>query len=207
MEVTPASTLAIQKMEPVHFDSIMKIEETSTENFWNRTTFENHLKERHCKGLVALTGTEIVGYMTYELDPVNGTIQIWNLVVATDRQRQGVGEALVAELKDLVGCEFDSILFNVRESNLVAHVFLRSLGFYCGTISLGYFIDVRMNERVEEDAYCFDYTPNTKGRNKDVPIRITTRLGDVIARPVAGSRGSGQGSCHDQPEWSRSRQG
>jgi len=134
-------TTNIQKMDTAHLDSILKIEKTSSENFWNRRTFEKHIRTKNCKALVALRGRVVTGYIAYELDPVNGTIQIWNLVVASKYRTQGIGRALVAELQDLIGCEFDSIHFNVRESNLDSQLFLKKLGFCCNAISRSYFID------------------------------------------------------------------
>lgn len=201
-----ATRTNIQKMELEHLDSIMKIERTSSENFWNHRTFESHLKTKNCKALVAMQGGSVVGYVAYELDPVSGTIQIWNLVVAPRHRSKGVGRALVAELQDLVGCEFDVIHFNVRESNLDSQLFLQKLDFKCNAISRSYFIDWRVHERREEDAYCFVYNPNKKGRDRDVPFRITTRLGVTIAQPRNGANAD---QATKQPHCQRtgSRQG
>lgn len=181
-----AKGVKIVKMHTTHIDGMVKIEKDSPENFWNRRTFEKHLASKNCGGYVALKGYMVVGFLAYELDPINGKIQIWNMVVATKCRTKGIGRALVAELKDLVGCEYDAIIFNVRESNLTAHLFLKKLDFYCGVIARSYFIDWRMDEKSEEDAYCFDFNPNLKVRNTDVPLRITDRLG----APCAGARPS-----------------
>ncbi len=108
-----------------------------------------------------------VGFVSFERKP-DRYLQIWNIVVTTKRRRQGVGRRLVEEVMKIS----DSILFNVRESNTDAHLFLKRLNFWCYAKATNYFIDKIRNTVTKEDAYCFDYNPQAQ-RKPELTLRTT----------------------------------
>lgn len=185
---TQMSAIAITKMSPNHFDACVGIERTSDENFWTKATFEAHLSRRYHGGLVAMQGFAVVGFLAYELNLRKGEIQIWNLVVTPGQRRVGVAATLIAELKKMIGCEFASLQFNVRESNLPVQVLLRKMEFRCTAIARSYFIDIdhRTEGERQEDAYCFVY--HSERENKDVTFLITDRCGGPVAELRSGTR-------------------
>lgn len=185
--ITPKFIVA--DMVPANIDALLKIEQTSEENFWPKGQFEKHATgPRYC-GLVAYSENNPVGFLCYEKKAEESEFQIWNMVVADSHRRQMAGTTMVSYLTMLMQPNYSSIVFNVRESNVTAQLFLKKLGFWCDTIARNYFLDKIKDDVRRENAYRFDYNPNKK-RSKDAKIRITSRFGNVIARPRTGARAS-----------------
>lgn len=191
----------VVRMKPAHIDALVAIERTSDENFWNKRTFQKHLAAKNHGGLVAIDGLNAVGGVAFERKAGDGYLQIWNIVVSPEYRRKGVGRLLVSRLLEMVPCEYDGVSFFVRQSNKVAHLFLNKLGFWCDTIARDYFIDKTVEATCKEDAYGFDYNPS-KQRSKDDPLRITNRVGIVVASPRPSSR---EGSAIHFPDRLRNR--
>lgn len=172
----------VVRMTPDHIDALVKIAATGDEPFWNAETFKRHITARYHGGYVAFDGLNPVGFVAHERVPSSAYIVVWNLVVMPEYRKKGVASELLKSLMGAVPCEFDGVRFNVRESNTLAHLLLKKLGFWCEAISRDFFIDYLIEGERKEDAFCFDYNPS-KPRSKDDPLRIVSRTGAVLHGP------------------------
>lgn len=175
------SAIEVHAMSMEHLDALVEIAKESSENFWTKGIFTDHLNSRNHGGLVATVNNKIVGYAATQHRHKRSRVQIWDLVVLPDYRFKGVGRTLVQPMLDTVPSDLEGIEFNVRESNLPAQLFLQKMKFWCEAIALGYFIDKVGGPPLVEDAYCFVYNPR-KERKKDEQIRIIDRVGTFVAK-------------------------
>jgi [ribosomal protein S18]-alanine N-acetyltransferase len=132
------------------FPEILGIEKESFEFPWCEEDFLRLLRRRNCLGLVAETTEHVAGYMLYEHN--RGRIDLLTLAVEPKFRRAGVGRELLAKLIAKLSPSRHPVLsVSVRDSNLSAHLFLRSLGFRC--------VQVRHHsyDDTADDAYDFVY--------------------------------------------------
>ena len=144
-----------------YIPEIMDIEMLSSETIWNRTDFELLLTLPAIDGLMVCKTNKPVGYVVYESDVTNYSqeIQILNLTIHPDHQREGIGTILIDQLKKrLLPCVPSSIRVEVRESNLGAQLFLKENGFKAENIIPEFFEDYENESYFEtENAYLFYY--------------------------------------------------
>lgn len=85
------------------------------------------------RGIVAEINGEIVGYIIFRRRPSIGGLEIWAVAVLEEHQRRGIGTELVrlvyGKLDTPLGRDLGFIETIVSETNLEAHLFLRSVGF------------------------------------------------------------------------------
>ena len=94
--------------------------------------------------------TEIVGFMIYELH--KNRLHILNFAVHEDHRRHGVGKAMVSKLLGKLSHERrNRIMLEVRETNLEAQLFFKSLGFRAISVLRDFYDDTA------EDAYLMQY--------------------------------------------------
>jgi ribosomal protein S18 acetylase RimI-like enzyme len=162
------SDFITQRMAGVHIEAMLRVEQSSRENFWNKEVFLKHLRIARHGGHVAFCRKTLVGFVAFE--HFEKHIQIWNLVVARRFRNHGVARLLIDKIQS------DVLRFNVREANLPAQMLLKKTGFLCDSIARNYFID-HIHEGVsQEDAYCF-------GRGQKEKFRITDRVGAAFVEP------------------------
>jgi ribosomal-protein-alanine N-acetyltransferase len=95
---------------------------------WTEGDFLRCLRQPNCIGNVAELGDEVAGYMIFELH--KNRLHLLNFAVAKAYQRKGVGTCLIARLQRKLSYERrNRIMLEVRETNLAAQLFFRSLGF------------------------------------------------------------------------------
>ena len=134
---------------------ILDIERASFERHaWTEQDFMLTLKQSHIAGVVMEDDLGIDGYMVYEIS--NDTFKILNLAVFPPMRRQGVGDELVSYLmrRTFPGNRSKTIELNIRETNLGAQLFFKSLGFRAVEVLRDYWEDIG------EDAYLMRYTVN-----------------------------------------------
>lgn len=126
---------------------ILTIENACYEDPWTKDEFIRVWKNTSCMGYVALNKTgSIVGYMIYELCPTH--LQLLNLTVMSIYHREHVGRQLVQMMiSKLTYQRRKQITVYVKESNLAAQLFFKSLGFKAISI---------LTEN-SEDFYLFEY--------------------------------------------------
>lgn len=120
------------------------------EHRWYEDAFVHCLRQRNCIGMVAERRDQVAGFMIYELH--KNRLHILNFAVAPECQRQGVGRAMVDKLTSkLSHNRRNRIMLEVRETNLDALLFFRSLGFHAISVLRDFYVDS------EEDAYLMQY--------------------------------------------------
>lgn len=130
--------------------AVIAIETDSFANGWSDNDFIRCLRQRNCIVMVAEVGDRVIGYMVYELH--KGRLHLLNLAVASDYRRSGAGERMIKKLIGKLSAERRiRIMVEVRETNLEAQQFFKSLGFKAIAILKDFY------ENSDEDAYLMQY--------------------------------------------------
>jgi len=140
---------------------VLGTEETSFEFPWTEEDFLRCLRQRNCIGMVIEQGEKVIGFMIYELHKQR--LNILNFAVHPDFRRMGLGSLMVGKLiGKLSGHRRTRITLEIRETNLCAQVFFRSLGFKAVRVMRKYFEDTG------EDAFVLNYRlPEDTGEELD----------------------------------------
>ena len=134
-----------------HMPEVLAIENASFEFPWTESEFLACVRQRNCVGLVAEVDDRVVGYVIYEM--AKSKIRLLNLAVAPEWRRRGVGRHLVQKLVNKLSLQKrNRITLEVRETNLPAQLFFRSLGFRATSVLRNFYQDT------PEDAYLMSYT-------------------------------------------------
>lgn len=129
---------------------VLAIEQSVFAAPWLENDFLERLRQRNCIGMVAEHDDQIVGFMLYELH--RNHLRLLEFAVHPNRQRDGVGSAMADKLKSkLSNHRRVKIVEHVRETNLDAQRFFRSMGFKAVKIEREAFEDTG------EDAYVMEY--------------------------------------------------
>ena len=129
---------------------ILCIEEESFEFPWADADFTRCLRQRNCIGMVAEIGGSVVGFMLYELQ--RAEVHVLNFAVARSHRRFGIGTGMMTKLMaKLTPQRRDRIELEVRETNLPAQLFFRSLGFRATAVLRDFYQDST------EDAYLMQF--------------------------------------------------
>jgi [ribosomal protein S18]-alanine N-acetyltransferase len=129
---------------------VLQTEQESFEYSWTEEDFLKCLRQRNCIGMVAEHGEKVVGFMIYELH--KSKLHVLNFAVHPAFRRQGVGQQMVAKLiGKLSSHRRTRITLAVRETNLPAQLFFKSLGFLAVRVLRGYYEDSG------EDAFLMQY--------------------------------------------------
>ena len=130
--------------------SVLAIEESAFEFAWSEDDFIRCLRQRNCIGMVAEENDRVVGFMIYELH--KNRLHILNFAVAPDARRGGIGRAMVAKLLGKLSQDRrNRIMLEVRETNLEAQLFFKSIGFKAVSVLRDYYEDS------DEDAYLMQF--------------------------------------------------
>lgn len=130
--------------------SVVGIEESAFEFAWCEDDFIRCLRQRNCIGMVAEQDDRVVGFMIYELH--KNRLHILNFAVSPDARRGGVGQAMVAKLLGKLSHERrNRIMLEVRETNLDAQLFFKTIGFKAVSVLRDFYEDS------DEDAYLMQY--------------------------------------------------
>jgi ribosomal-protein-alanine N-acetyltransferase len=125
---------------------VLAIERASFEYAWSEEDFLCCLRQRNCIGMVAERDGKIVGFMIYELHKAR--LRLLNFAVSAEARRQRVGGQMVRRLIDKLSQQRRrEIMLEVRETNLAAQLFFKSMGF----MALGVLRD--RYDDTTEDAY------------------------------------------------------
>ena len=137
--------------------AVLAIENRSFEYAWNEEDFIRCLRQRNCIGMVAEVDDKVVGFMIYELH--KNRLHILNFAVHPDARRSGVGHAMLGKLLGKLSHERrNRIMLEVRETNLEAQLFFKSVGFKAVSVLRDFYEDT------VEDAYLmqFRYQPTAE---------------------------------------------
>ncbi len=145
---------------------VLAIEEGSFEFPWSEEDFIRCLRQRNCIGMVSECEERIVGFMIYELH--RNRLHVLNFAVHPDFRRSGVGLRMINKLiSKLSPQRRDRIMLEVRETNLAAQLFFRSVGFRAISVLRDFYDDT------VEDAYLMQYRYQAPA---EVPSLGTSRI-------------------------------
>lgn len=129
---------------------VLRIEQLSHDFPWCEEDFLRCLRQRNCIGMVAEQGERVVGFMIYELH--KSKLHILNFAVHPDYRRCGVGAQMAEKLMSKLSSHRRTrVVLELRETNLDAQLFFRSVGFRATGVTREFYSDSG------EDAYVMVY--------------------------------------------------
>ena len=144
---------------------VLDVEREAFEFPWSDEDFTRCLRQRNCIGMVAESGDSVVAFMIYELH--RSRLHVLNFAVARSHRRLGVGTRMMEKLVGKLSPERRSrIVLEVRETNLPAQLFFRSLGFRAISVLKDFYQDTT------EDAYLMHYVSLAAASVETMPRRM-----------------------------------
>ncbi|MBM4010845.1 MAG: ribosomal-protein-alanine N-acetyltransferase [Planctomycetes bacterium] len=144
---------------------VVGIEREAFEFPWSDEDFTRCLRQRNCIGMVAEIADSVVAFMIYELH--RSRLHMLNFAVTRSHRRLGIGTHMMGKLVGkLTPDRRGRIMLEVRETNLPAQLFFRSLGFRATSVLKDFYQDST------EDAYQMQY--------------VLATMADVAVRRMAG---------------------
>lgn len=135
--------LNIRPFDISFLDEVCEIENISFSVPWSKNSFEDCLKNRLMDFFVATAENDkgeirIVGYIvTLTLSP---ECEILNIAVSPEFRRKGIAEKLLMYVSAKASeKDCDTLMLEVRESNLAARTLYEKLGFYSVGRRKGYY--------------------------------------------------------------------
>jgi ribosomal-protein-alanine N-acetyltransferase len=129
---------------------VIGIEQEAFEFPWSEEDFTRCLRQRNCIGMVAELADSVVAFMIYELH--RSRLHMLNFAVMRSHRRLGVGTQMMEKLvAKLTPDRRGRVALEVRETNLPAQLFFRSLGFRATSVLKDFYRDST------EDAYLMQY--------------------------------------------------
>ena len=148
---------------------VLEIENGSFEFPWCEEDFIRCLQQRNCIGMVAEVDDKVVGFMIYELHKTR--LHVLNFSVKSEMRRRGIGSQMVTKLISKLSHQRRTrIILEVRETNLLAQLFFRAVGFRAVSVLR------RFYEDTPEDAYIMQYRYHAAEVEKLLPINRIARL-------------------------------
>ena len=143
-------SVSITYMQRCHLPDVREIEEASFGDPWLAEVIAHSIRRKDTTGVVAIVNGEVAGYAIYQLvsEDNQACIRVARLAVAEWCRFCGVGGVLLDDLIGRLTLVRDKLVFPVRESNLIAQVWLREYGLQCEEIRDDWFGD-------SESAYVF----------------------------------------------------
>src|SRR5262249_39600180 len=130
--------------------AVLAIEQECFEFPWYEDDFVRCLRQRNCIGMVAEASERVVGFMVYELH--KHRLHVLNFAVSDHFRRRGVGSQMARKLISKLSYDRRSrIMLEVRETNLPAQLFFRSVGFRAVSVLRQFYEDT------PEDAYLMQF--------------------------------------------------
>lgn len=131
-------------------EQVLQIENESFEFAWDEETFIRALRQRNCIGMVIEIDNRVAGFMIYEL--YENRIHLVNFCVKPEFRRNGIGAEMMKKLvSKLSEQRRNRIIIEVRETNIVAQQFFKSMGFRAISVLRDFYEDT------DEDAYLMQY--------------------------------------------------
>ena len=144
---------------------VLDVEREAFEFPWSDEDFTRCLRQRNCIGMVAESGDSVVAFMIYELH--RSRLHVLNFAVARSHRRLGIGTRMMEKLVGKLSPERRSrIVLEVRETNLAAQLFFRSLSFRAISVLKDFYQDTT------EDAYLMHYVSLAAAAAETVPRRM-----------------------------------
>ena len=135
---------------------VLAIEHEAFEFPWSDEDFTRCLRQRNCIGMVAEVADSVVAFMIYELH--RSRLHMINFAIARSHRRLGVGTHMMEKLYGTLTPDRRSrVVLEVRETNLPAQLFFRTLGFRATSVLKDFYQDTTEDADLME--YCFESQP------------------------------------------------
>ena len=132
---------------------VIGIEQEAFEFPWSEEDFTRCLRQRNCIGMVAELADSVVAFMIYELH--RSRLHMLNFAVMRSHRRLGVGTQMMEKLvAKLTPDRRGRVALEVRETNLPAQLFFRSLGFRATSVLKDFYRDSTEDEYLMQ--YCLE---------------------------------------------------
>lgn len=164
------SNVDVKWMVRPHMPSVLAIEGLSFEFPWKEEDFIRALSQRDCIGMSAMLGDQVVGFMIFGI--FRNRIELQSIAVHPNFRRMFVGSAMIDKLASRLDPQRrNRIELFVRETNIVALNFFKSLGFLAtGLVQDKY-------EETNEDAIVMRYVAKLVERSyQSVPANQDARV-------------------------------
>lgn len=120
--------LIIQTLSYDYLDEITELDKKCFKLNWSRALFESELNSPNAYYLIALNGSELIGYCG--IQTVVGEGNITNVAVLPEYRKQGVATKLIEEIMLYANrINLDFVTLEVRESNTNAINLYEKFGF------------------------------------------------------------------------------
>ena len=144
---------------------VLDIEQEAFEFPWSDDDFTRCMRQRNCIGMVAEIADSIVAFVIYELH--RSRLHVINFAVRRSHRRLGIGTQMMDKLVAKLSPERrDRIVLEVRERNLPAQLFFRSLGYRATSVLKDFYQDTT------EDAYLMQYVLPGSATEQPMPRRL-----------------------------------
>jgi len=144
---------------------VLAIEQECFEFSWHEDDFVRCLRQRNCIGMIAEASERVVGFMVYELH--KHRLHILNFAVHEQFRRRGIGTQMARKLISKLSHDRRSrIMLEIRETNLSAQLFFRSLSFRAVSVLRKFYEDT------PEDAYLMQYRYSAAAAAREEPTRM-----------------------------------
>ncbi len=135
-----AEKFTIRRMADTDVEGVAQVEADAFTAPWPPALFAEELKNPLTHYIVLEAGKKICGYAGFWL--VAGEAQVTNIALLKKHQGKGWGSSLVeALIKMAEGCGADSMVLEVRKSNLAAQNLYEKLGLAVVGERKGYYMD------------------------------------------------------------------
>jgi len=140
-----SDNIRIVKMEEYHLGQVSDIEESSFSVPWKKEEFRHLMNNDNSRFICAVIDSasneiEVAGYAGIMYVPAyisedgevlcQGSAEILNIAVRSDMRRCGIASLLLGSVEEIaVGLKLDSIMLEVRESNISARALYEKFGF------------------------------------------------------------------------------
>ena len=166
---TATQTAHIRWMIRRDMPAVLGIESQCFEYSWTEEDFIRCLRQRNCIGMVAEVDGKVVGFMIYELH--KNRLHVLNFAVDAEHRRRGIGSQMVGKLLAKLSTERrNRVMLEVRETNLAAQLFFKSLDFKAVSVLREFYDDA------EEDAYLMQYRYTPSDAELAAPANRITRM-------------------------------
>lgn len=152
MPAAPCSDLVVRDFKSRDVPDVLAIEGATFRNPLTEKDFRRFLRKDSTKfAVVAVCRGQVVGYLLLDARPQR--LEVDGFAVHPGYRRRGVGRRLMGWLTDqLKQTSYERAELTLRETNLVAQLFLRSCRFRATGVIRGYY-----DEDTKEDAFLFEY--------------------------------------------------
>lgn len=134
----------LRELSSVDIPFVAEIEKACFSTPWSENTLSSELKNPLNKFFGAFSGNDLIGYIGFQT--VADETSVFNVAVAPDFRRNGIGKALVGKMiGEAEKSGVNAIFLEVRASNLPAINLYESEGFVFFGLRKNYYDDPKEN--------------------------------------------------------------